>query len=226
MSQFLTHKSVFKLAGCAEQKKQESPLSNVKLSTKALLQLRPLPTRYGTRSLLHLAASASRIGIIILNTHKVIYSCLLMPLKLSTAWRRWCKRFDNRKFPGSFRKWVAPRQLLLRACDTKPAFRVRQCDRQDLDRFQRRADSERRIDDVGGRLVRRQRVCVMRYAPLDDINRQIIQLAERAARLSHHLHSIQTDDVQVRSYAHRAGVHLADAATIIRTTPTPTGVNP
>jgi hypothetical protein len=35
MSQFLTHKSVFKLAGCAEQKKQESPPSNVKRSTKA-----------------------------------------------------------------------------------------------------------------------------------------------------------------------------------------------
>jgi hypothetical protein len=28
MSQFLTHKSVFKLAGCAEQKKQESPASS------------------------------------------------------------------------------------------------------------------------------------------------------------------------------------------------------
>jgi hypothetical protein len=57
---------------------------------------------------------------------------------------------------------------------------------------------------------------------LSDLRRQLSRLAERAARLSHHLRRVKTDDDRVRSYCHHVGAHLADAASIIRTTPTPT----
>jgi hypothetical protein len=57
---------------------------------------------------------------------------------------------------------------------------------------------------------------------LNEPTTRINRFADRCAKLSGELHRVRTDDEQSRHYLRRIGVHLADAATIIRTTPTPT----
>jgi hypothetical protein len=50
---------------------------------------------------------------------------------------------------------------------------------------------------------------------LADLNKAIEKLAERADRLSHHLHHIRSDDDQVRAYLYRVGTTLRDTHTVI-----------
>jgi hypothetical protein len=57
---------------------------------------------------------------------------------------------------------------------------------------------------------------------LYELTARINSFADRCAKLSGELHRVRTDDDQARHYLHRVGVHLADAATIVRTTPPPT----
>jgi hypothetical protein len=114
---------------------------------------------------------------------------------------------------------MAPRQLILRACHGEPGV-LRVGDREDQQRFHRHAYSDSDQYHTGGRHVRRQRVCVMRYAPLADVNRQILQLAHRAANLAHEVRKLQTNDV---GYFGRVAAHLNDFASVVRSTTLPTG---
>jgi hypothetical protein len=58
----------------------------------------------------------------------------------------------------------------------------------------------------------------MRDAPLADINRQITQLAHRAANLARALRKLQTNDI---GYFGRVAAHLNDFAAIARSTTPP-----
>jgi hypothetical protein len=59
----------------------------------------------------------------------------------------------------------------------------------------------------------------MQYAPLADINRQIIQLAHRADKLARVLRHLKDE----AGYFGRVRAHLGDFAAIARSTAPPTG---
>jgi hypothetical protein len=56
---------------------------------------------------------------------------------------------------------------------------------------------------------------------LPELNKQIGQLADRCAKLSHDLKRLDTDDDQARQYFGRIASHLGDLATIARSTAPP-----
>jgi hypothetical protein len=57
---------------------------------------------------------------------------------------------------------------------------------------------------------------------LSDLTKRLNRFADRCAQLSHDLKRLDTGDDQVKHYAHRIAVHLADATMVIKTTPVPT----
>jgi hypothetical protein len=56
---------------------------------------------------------------------------------------------------------------------------------------------------------------------LSDLTNRLDRFADRCAKLAHDLKRLDTDEHEVKTYAHRIAVHLADAAMAIKTTTPP-----